>query len=382
MSWIKQGRSTHSRRAKNYPTAPAQQRLDEHLLTVRDQLENALSIDSVEVIVFKRVRAGTPCVCSKHHVSLESTATGGDFEGYNAEREQETGEIARPATNLGRVAFDIGDSDVFGEGVVENSVTRSREIELGSMPQQNRVIDGQERQLYGQEVFLPGDLEGGSEQCGICYNEGYAPAFEALNYSYCPLTEREIAAISGYWSDSSTTPRTLKQQSENAFVDFEITVPKYFISATYSVRNNLEVYNGSVRLYTANNLPLTLAELNANRGKNMLVRVRNVREFTHVVLVFKLNDYQIRANLSTENEMINYENEVTIGDMNVILSGRAGSIRSEDMLVIPKRNLVLKINGAPRRSTAEKHIWQWVLTARAVQRSEMTAKMFKHYNIY
>lgn len=377
MSNVKIGRSTQSRRAQNFPTKPAQKRINEHLDVFRNKIENALDIDSVEAIIFKRVRAGRPCICAQHNVSMEDTETHGDFAGLNTIND---GPAMRPATGSNRgVLIDAGDDGLFGEASYQKS-TVPKEIEVGDIPVSNR--DMGEKKVYHDEVFTDTDFAGDSVLCGICYGEGVIPAFESVNYSYNILTIHEAVEIYGYHLNRNELPAVFDRMDAHGYICFEVVVPKYFISAVASIRNNTEVYPASKTLYTSDNKRLTKAYIDAHRGRKMLVKVMNVDAVTHAVLMFKLNDYEIRANLSTENEVINYENEVTIGDMNLVLSNRSGSVRSEDFVVLPKRNLVLKINGAPRKSTADKSLWQWNLTTRAVQRSEPTARLFKHYPIY
>lgn len=388
--WLTSARSKHKRRARNYVSDVAQKRLEEVLPAFRDQIQNALLVDSVGIVVFKQTRIGLPCSCGKHLVTTDDELDNNSVD----EDGNDNGELVVEAHTTGsnnnrsggKVKFDVGSGDIFGEGVYDRKIDdlgSLREVELSEVknPLPASAPEGSVVEL-DHDTFQDTELVGNSDVCGICYKYGFQPPFELVGYSYSLLTHYNITRTYGYFEDKSTKPLEFNKQAADGYMEFELQVPKYFVTASYSIRCNESILSGRYPLFDNQNNPLTKTALEAARGKTIRVRVKEVERFSHVVVLFKLLEKDVVANIPEEQDMLNYENETTIGDLTVVLPQSVGSIRSGDLIVIPKRNLVLKVNSAPRRTTADKQLWEWNVTARAVQRSEMFFNIFKSFKIW
>lgn len=380
MSWLNTSQKKGTRRAKNFTHERAQKRLNETLPIFQNQIENALNVDKVMAVIAKRLRTGRFCTCSKHidHNSLANLDTELlDLEDNHIEKPVPSVHADGKRSTL---KIDLGPPNLFGESQVEQTqVKLNKHMELGDF------IREEQSQMEQEKDITPFDdsmTMGTGVDCGICYREGRQPAFEFTNFRQALLTTYDMIEISGYSLDQST-PTNFVREHQDGYVMFEILVPKYFIGVSYSVRDNTQVLSSTNRLYLGNtNVALRLSDLDQYRGKSIQVSVRNVTTFTHAVIMFQLSEDSIQANISQENEVLNYEQEVTIGDISVVLPARVGLFRSEDFIIIPERNLVLKVSDNPRKSTADRQVWEWMANTRAVQRSEAQHNIFKHYKLY
>jgi len=385
MSWLNTAQKKGKRRAKNFTHERAQKRLNETLPVFQNQIENALNVDKVVAIVAKRVRAGRYCTCSKH--IAEDSVAALDTSLVDIESDEYTQTPipdSQPEGKKATMVLDLGSSSLFGESEVERHAPKplnNKRVEIGDMLREEHEEIKAENP---DDVFTFQDAmtSGTGVDCGICYREGRQPAFEFTNFRQSLMTSYDALAIKGYAFDNST-PVNFIQQESDGYVLFEILVPKYFISASYSVRANTDVLPSNNRLYVGTSkTPLKYSDLDQHRGRSIQVSVRDVANFTHAIVMFKLSEDSIQANISQENEMVNYEQEITIGDITVVLPARIGLFRSEDFIIVPERNLVLKVNDVPRKSTADRQVWEWMATTRAVQRSEAAYNIFKSYKLY
>lgn len=388
MSWLKTGGKRMARKAQNFTHNTANRRLEEQLDPFRDKIQNALKVDAVDVIVFRKARLGLPCSCRKIPLTTE---LGDMLPDYSSTSEHDG--LKTSAVGLDRnssrpsgsgVRFDLGNATIFGESSVDQKQTTAREksvereIELGDLVPATNPGDN----LGDPQDFIETGFEAGFENCGICYREGFVPAFEAHNWKYQVMAHHNLSNIYGYSEDRSAKPLSYERMDEDGFIEFSITVPKYFTEAYYSVRNNTDVYGAQQRLYQPDGTAITRQYVDQHRGGEMRIQVRDVPDFTHAVMMFRIIDEPVTANISEEQDMLNYENEMTIGDLTVIVPHTIGSIRSGDIIVAPKRNLVLKVTGAPRKSTADKQMWEWSLTCRTLQRSEALHQIFKMFKLW
>lgn len=390
MSWLKTGGRRMARRGLNFTHEVANSRLKEQIVPFRDKIQNALRVDAVDVIVFRKARLGLPCSCRKLPLTTElgdllpDHSSTSESDGLKTSMVGLDRHSSKPS-NSG-ITFDLGNSTIFGESSVEQKQPSARDrvqeykgdVELGDLVPATAGNDD----LGNPADFIETGFEAGFENCGICYREGFVPAFEAHNWKYQVMAHHNLTEIYGYSEDRSAKPLAFEQTDDDGFLEFSITVPKYFTEVYYSVRNNTDVYGAQQRLYDPSGTAIDKQYIDGFRGREMRVQVRDVPDFTHAVMMFRIIDEPVTANISEEQDMLNYENEVTVGDLTVIVPHTIGSIRSGDIIVAPKRNLVLKVTGAPRKSTADKQMWEWALTCRTLQRSESLHQIFKMFKVW
>lgn len=365
MSWITDGRNRLPRvNAKNIIDKQAQKRLDETVPAFQQQVRNALNVDAVDVVIYRKLeKIGRQCTCQQ----------------VDADRVQDS--LSAPGNNL-NAGFEMRDygEDLFGTSQSEANIQTGDEPLAKTM----EIADLQSSGGVANPLdTIESALAGGSVNCGICYQHGTVPALTPLGYTYNLLTTHEIAGVSGFYMDVSQFPAMLLCNDErNGWVDFYVTIPLFFTAVGLSVRNNKRV----VEYYQAED-PVTGEQLShqwfdARRGHEVKIRIRTNTAFTHATLLFDEGITPIKANISDEANVLSYSQELTVGNINVVLPSQVGIMTSGDVIVIPKRGLVLKVNDAPRKNTATRDTWEWACQTRTLQRSDPLRYIHYHNVIY
>lgn len=368
MSWIERGkpRNTYSRH-KTYETERVQQRLDSVQQVVQSKVEQALQVDATDIIIFKKAKMGLTCSCNKTENDVMDNM-GGAMKSLGRESDSQSANI-----RIGTVS-----KGMFGGG--------SQTVSLDDIDDgMNAAMDAAD--MMGVDTGEEFDVKwdgGNVANCGICYRQGIVPGFISTGYVYNVVTHHHIKELSGYTLDQSTSPATFRQVRKDGYVDFDQLIPKYFTSGTYSIRENermLPAFPRPMLLLNGVEVELTAENINKFRGQHVTIRVRNVETFTHATLIFDLGVPVVKGNISEEANVLNYDQELTVGNITVVLPARCGPMDPEDILVLPFKNYVLKIMEAPRKRTAKNEQWEWVCTTRPVQRKEIAYNIFKGYKI-
>ena len=366
MGWLESGRGrVRNTNAKNSETKRVQKRLDSVMDPMRAKVVNSLQVDSTPAIVFKRTKTGLPCSCNKYDNDIDSDVIGSM-----------------------RTVTDVANQPQFEVFSSNNKMLGGIGQLLGSTQADRKstsIVELADMQADVTEEYSPTAIAGNNVNCCICYNCGIQPAFQPVGWHYNVLTHHHIKAASGYEINPGNQPATLEARGEDAVVKFSMIVPKYFKDVKYSVRNNGTLLPADVYLHVENGdelTMLTMGYLNANRGKEIDVYVCDVPVFTHVSLLFDLGVEPVMVNLSEEQNVLNYDQELTVGDLTVVMQSNVGQIKSEDLIILPEKNYVLKVNNAPKKRTAKNEQWEWALTSRPAQRKEGINSIFKGYKIW
>ena len=387
MSIIKRGTPSHKRvRARNNTHKQAQARLDETVPAFNQQVVNSLFVDAVEIDYYQsQDLIGKPCTCEKIEVRPEYHAM--------ADGASETNVMPVIPTvddDCGRgTSIHLQDDDLFGDSEAEKlygvqSVDVSGDNSVDTM----RFDDDIPEALYQDSQTEDGNVEytetsmmGSNANCGICYKNGFQPGFRAYGKQRFVLTTLGIENIAGYTVRTSDTPNTFVRQGpikEHTFVEFSVSVPKRFKSCLFSVRNNDRVISGE-KLFV-DQLPMNMERLRHYAGHEMRV-VCKASEFTHVVLEFDLGLEKLRANLSPENQRLDYQTLDAIGAFTVILPPTIHEVRNGDIIVAKNRRIVLKVTDKERKITADKRQLEWVAQTRIIQPTEAVKSIAKGYKI-
>lgn len=384
-NWLQSAKATNRRRAKNFIQEEAQKRLDEAVAPFHDQIENSLYVDGVEAVVFKQSETGRPCTCKKIPASEAID------EQHNIPTE--TQPIVPTSADNDGISFDMGSDDIFGEysqdavaqhGQNQSSVQQESESKVFEMAdtlstgQGIDSVNGVDERTLG---FEDGLFSGSAINCGVCYRTGVTPPYEPLNHTMYTLTNYDMTAESGTTLDWSSRPARFIAHSPESWVRFAINVPKYFKTAKFSIRDNLDmIKSANFWLDPAGTQRLSLQYLELNRGRPIEIYVK-AEDFTHAVVFFENNSNPLRVNVSQENETLDYSRESTVGNVTVVAPQKIGHIKNSDIIVLPTRGLTLKVVDAPRVTTAQKTILQWQLETRAVQSSESIKNIFRGIKI-
>lgn len=373
MSWLESGRGRiKNTRSKNSETARVQKRLESVIEPMRDKVNNSLRVDSTPAIVFKRTRTGLPCSCTKFDVDVNSEDDG-------------TMATVKDAKTMTSFSIHSANNKMFGgmltsfDGVDKDTVnkTSSSIVELADMASDPNGGDSIDYSLTA--------VAGTNRMCGICYGQGFQPAYQPANWHYNLITHHHIKQIEGYMINPGRQPAYIEQVREDGFVVMDVTVPKFFKEFKYSIRNDGKVLGPNYKLFVEESgglVPMTNDHLNTARGGSIEVVVQGIPEFTHIVVMFDLGIEPIHVNMSEEQNILNYDQELTVGDLTLVLSSNVGNIQSEDLIVLPEKGYVIKANAAPKRRTAKGEHWEWVVTGRVVQRKEFLFTIFKGYKLW
>lgn len=369
MSWMRTGQQKNTyKRHKTYETERVQKRLDSIIPVVQSKVDQALEVDSTKVIIFKKAKFGLTCSCNVVENGYDDQLDGGMKSTMKESDGQAHGNGVEIKSSSGTM---------FG-GKKSNAIPLD-EISFGG----RAAIDAADMMSDGDDTDMRWD-SGNTVNCGICYRQGIQPGFASTGYIYNVMTHHHVIKLSGYTKDQSTAPTTFHQTRKNAYVDFDQLVPKFFKTAKYSVRLNTEVLPARVEpmaVINGTETKLTLKLLSEKRGQHITLRIRNVESFTHAIMLFDLGVGDIKGNISEEANILNYDQELTVGNITVVLPSRSGMIEPEDLLVLPFKNYVLKVTEAPKKRTAKNESWEWVVTTRPIQRKEAQYNINKGYDV-
>lgn len=361
MSWIDRGkRKSEYKKFKTYETDRVQKRLDSILPAVQSKVEQALSVDSTLVIVYKAAKMGLSCSCNAVDNTLENVEAGVGKA------------FAKQGNDNGKAELDHSATTMFGGAQAAISLD-----DIGD--DTALMMNGADLMSSGDD-FDPHHYSGNNVSCGICFGQGLQPGYQPLGYQYMVLSHHHVVNCDGYHIDWSSQPCSFEQTRKDGFVEFETVVPKYFRTAKYGIRVNEDILPAYIPLMMVVNgisVPMSLELLNRYRGQKIFIRVSGVELFSHVSIVFDLGVEPIRGNVSEEQNILNYDQELTVGNLTVVLPARIGSLGPEDLIIVPARNYVLKVIEAPKKRTATGTMWEWVLTTRSVQRKEFVFGIHK-----
>ena len=370
---IKSGRGNiRQKHWRNSHTNEVQKRIDSVLDPFRDRINNSLKVDSLEIIIYKRVRLGLPCSCSIYED--EGIVNLGDSPSIAQQ-------VLTPS-NKGRYADveikDVGTGMFGGKSntiaVNDRIQPKVRSIELSMMvPEQTASSMLEEHADNG----LDSSPLGNNENCGICLMQGVVPSYVPVGYTQFMFTHHHVEHASGYNLNRGFHPYLFEQFLDKGFVRFELNVPKHWTEVEYSIRNNLTMT--SYHFYKDGAL-LTKAMLDAHRGKTIKLEVR-APSFTHAVISFNLGSNPIMANMSDEQNVINYDQELTVGDLNLVFPVSVGMMNPEDYIYIKKRNYVVKLNAVTKKRTANGQFWEWSVGSRTVQRKDAAFNIHRGFKL-
>lgn len=365
---VKSGRPSRQRNnARNFTHPQVQKRLDETVSAFNKQVENSLRVDSVPIELFQiQQLVGVPCSCGQTHVQPLPQSD---------ENKTEVAPVIphKEGRNDG-IKLTFQDEDIFGDDLGEK-LYNDEDVTVSNVSGRDDSV--MELEEDGEDDFHDSVMRG-SVNCGICYRTLLQPGFTSYGRMRSVHTNLNVENLRAFTVDSTQAPHRFAQLSPDGFVSFLITVPKYFTSVTISVRNNIVVLPD--RVQRRDGALLTIADLRDHAGQEYEVYVR-AEEFTHVVFDFDTGVEKLHANLSGENIALDYDRLTTLSDMTVVLGPELGDINGGDIIVIPSRNMILKVRDKERKITAKQRRLEWVVQTRVLQPTEPLKAIAKGYKL-
>lgn len=365
MSRISRGTPLLKRKnAKNYTQNEAQKRLNETVASFNRQTVNALFVDSVEVDYYQvQDETGYPCSCEKTESMPQYNQINNNVPPVVPTQKKDSSEGIR---------IRLKENDLFGERA--ERIMDSMSIDVSGHddhPHSPRnLLSEIDAKNSGNVDYENGVFFGSNVQCGICYRAGFQPGYKAWGKQRHVLTHKDIENVLNYWTNTTKAPHTICKQVDvkESFVEFKIVVPRYFSHIIYSIRNNEKTIEREY-LYSDKNIQLKLSDFVECAGKEIVFRVR-APEFTHVVIEFDIGNQKLFVNVSTESQTLDYSLLETIGNMSVVIPPTVHEVKPNDVLVLKKRRLALKIIDKERKITSDQRRLEWMVQTRVLQATE------------
>lgn len=349
---ISKGMPTIRRKnAKNFIQKQAQARMDEVVRPYQQQGLNALGVDSHEVYVYLKSMSSRICTCRQ----VQDTVTEMDLEIHEPVTPQGIAEEQEIVINWAKPLFGEPNEANFQDDTSYDEF----EFDTEPSPVQTSIIES-------------------SADCGICYRSGFVPGFEQYGRTRNVFTTHDIVDQNSYTINRRVTPHVLEKLAATGWVEFALVIPKYFKAITYSVRNGYEILNEQLWL---NQAPLTLADVQANAGRTLFIKVL-AKQFTHVDVTFDLGSDPILANIAQMSKVTDWTMFETIGNLNVILPMTIPELPVGSVLYLPKKSMGLRIVDVPQLRTAKGQNLDWACNVRVMQPQEPLKNISKGFRLF
>lgn len=372
---IKRGSNSLQRvRARNFTQETAQKRLDEAVAPFNQQVMNSLYVDSVEIEYYHiQTKVGVPCTCEK--TAVEPVML--DEHDSNIAPVIPT----KDSTTKGaKVRFQ--EADIFGESLAEKIYNDDDDRVLDVSGDRPHIFHEIDEPAEGDSAYGDGFLGGGGIDCGICYRTGFQPPYKAYGKQRYLFTNYDIEECNGFMVNTHKAPHTMEKHDPKVpgYVMFKTTVPKYFKTVTVSVRDNL-VYLVEDHVLRTDGERMTTSDFRDKAGREVQFIIQ-ANCFTHVVIEFELDIPRLRANISAEQQALDYERLTTIGDITMILPPTLSEIEPGDIIILKSRNLALKVRDKDKKATADKRRLEWSVSTRVLQPTETLRNIANGFKLY
>jgi hypothetical protein len=330
--------------ARNYIQEEADQRLREVIAPYQKQGLNALGVDSYDVLLFLKKASTVACTCRETQMTSD---LGQAKDVPTSDGIAATHEIS---IDWRRPLFGEPHEARFEEE--DGTGMDDYEFDESPTPHANNIFES-------------------SPDCGICYRSGYVPGFVQYGKQRIVLTTHDVVGYNGSTIDRNSFPHAFDRLASNGWVEFEFVVPKYFKTARYSVRNNLQQVEADI---TTDVGALDLAFLRANNGKAVRIKV-STDCFTHLVFTFDMGSEVISANIAQMSKQTDWTMFNTIGNLNVILPMTIPEVTNGSIIVVPKPGITLVITDVTYLRPEDGRNLDWSVNTRVCQPQEPAQKI-------
>lgn len=331
---------------KNFIHEEAQARLQEVVRPARDQVNNATAVDRYDASIFVPCKSSAICTCKQ--ASLEQ------FD------REEMG-TAPNATHSEQTVGGIGN---------EFEVDWAKPL-FGEQAEQTGFDDADiedfevETNSFGDDAIT--STIDDAVDCGICYRQGYVPSFTQVGATRITLATHNMHDCKDYLINMHELPFTLNKQHKFSYVEYEILVPRFYKKLFYGIKNNHELLNEKLWFQTDKGWqPLTKSDIDANRGRKILIRI-HAEKFTHVVVSFDFGT-DVFVNCQQLNIVTDWTKFQAIGNISMTLPPHIVSkVEANSLIVIPQRNIVCKVNDLNQLKVSTGSAMDWTVSTRVLQ---------------
>lgn len=339
-------RGRHARiHAKNFTGSRVQKRLDNTVAAIQTQLTNAQMVDAHHVLYFSRHKGATACTCRQTPVE-------------EGDRPQD---LIVPVDSFAHGTFTVDHrAPLFGEHGTDVAFDEQ-------IPDEDVDFD--------DNAANPTLFNGGNA-CALCYKTGTVPGYSIIGHERFVLCTHDIRDLDGYFINRSAAPNVFERQHHEGFVEFAVDVPLFFKTVSISVRDGADIVTSDV--LTGGHVVSTQDFIH-NAGNIILLRV-TAESFTHLVVCFDIG-VDTRISLAQLSRTTDWTLFDTVGSLEVSLPIWIPEVQTGDVIVIPERDLSLKVTDVPSLRTARGQPLDWRATVRVLQPQEPLKWIAKGFNL-
>ena len=393
---VKQIAQRNFGRANKY--YPAQQELDYITSRASAQVTEAIEVDGVDLVYWKKSSEGRFCSCQLRQ-GFNSDSDPSDFDDPPPITVRQSSHIIDNQKNPTMVITDgpfsgtvIGELPESESGNSFNPDTNEKEqniFDYITNPEDSaQDIINQDSYLNNPEA---GVVFGGEKSpCGICFKTGHVGGYQLLQGSRIILDSTSDYNMDMQGFDINTDDRPFTFNSANDptnFVIWTLEIPKYFEKVNaIVVRNNLTINIKTVIEFKPQSggdwtviSPQALNQFKRTKT-TLLIRVRPKErkldgfvQFTHVELVFQTAPWikcQIAPLEKTTNFAIFQGAQTRIAS--IVLPPSLPNVSFDDVMLDSKYGILWKTSSVTDNMTATRQIMGWQINAREVHPDEMT----------
>lgn len=349
----------------------AQNTLENTISRANQQLENALQVDGIQILIWLRSLGGSACSCSSSKtVSLSCkdmdkspivttddgytmTPVRGYSDGYTGNLSDENGQV--------------GVSDPQQEGI--NTVNFEEGLDFS--PEELALLNMQRTELFTNDAV----------PCGICFGTGRTQGYSLFNgcrITLCASTDYDYTLVGGVsLNDAKPTGFTMSSSSLGAVV-WKVELPTYYKACTSicifndrKLASNVTAEFSSDDGQTWNALTTANMMLYEGKPKNWLIRVTTIEkgdpvDFTHVVITLEGMD---RCKGQTPNMEVSLNMETLDAPVtqNWVFPVNVPHLPRESVFYDSKYGYLWKVLSVEQEKTTNGQIFGYNVSARIVQ---------------
>lgn len=272
-------------------TSAAQKRIDQVVDRANDRHANALAVDGVEFLLWRKQTAGGFCTCHGQDQRDTSVAviqgneekTRNSIDDLKADSNVKFGVISmrddRQAEEeaSGDTIYRIVDGDSLENIYEERDDEFDSAHEFGDAMEDEYLAAFAEMQSPDEQARLNRSatallLGGKNTPCGICFSTGWREGYQLQNGKRYVFDAVNVETAGGFTIDTSQLPNLFVGSPGQAAVEFVVDLPKYFRKALIirAMKNLMLAVGIKVEVQwpgTSEWVPFTVSGINLRKGQ-------------------------------------------------------------------------------------------------------------------
>lgn len=371
--------SPHNREPANTGMVKhANQEVDYNLATANQAFENALQVDGVQFMLWRKTNEGRRCSCKRDTEAL--------IPGDSA-----FGEYGRkPSKDLDH---DVNTVRVRGSWDRQRRKPNAHGKELGVEIGKIQADDSSDKQEFRKypsvdqkeiDAFLNGPLDSrlleygeGTTACGICFGTGYTNGYSLYNGVRITLDGLNVSNVSKFSLDRTAHPYLFKTNTDGRgqYVEWTIELPLFKEAIGVFVRDNL-VSAQQMQIQVLDNgswVPFDVNWLNAIAGQSRTVTLRvsvysvsqSSIEFSHVEIILKQAEFKY-TQVGQLQRSRTFTTAEPVMNTEFALPPSIGDVQESDVIVDYKYRKAWLITDTTDFKTSQQRLVNWSVNVRSL----------------